>query len=110
MESDANDANPGARNATNADATQREAKDYWGYLIKVDKCGTDLFDRLLKGIADVIVSGRDYGASLFYSRDVPLMRYGDRARHSSPATRLTSRLRRSPHSTAPSAAITMFSS
>lgn len=43
-------------NAANADATQREAYDYWGYLFKQDKCGMPLLDRLLKGIADVIVS------------------------------------------------------
>jgi hypothetical protein len=30
---------------------------YWGYLFKPDKCGTPLLDRLLKGIADTIVSG-----------------------------------------------------
>jgi hypothetical protein len=41
----------------NADATQREAYEYWGYLLKSDKCGTPMLDRLLKGIAQVIVSG-----------------------------------------------------
>ncbi|KAF1978947.1 hypothetical protein BU23DRAFT_498004 [Bimuria novae-zelandiae CBS 107.79] len=54
MASDANGASAGAQTAGNADAAQKEAKDYWGYLIKPDKCGTELFDRLLKGIADVI--------------------------------------------------------
>lgn len=39
-----------------ADAAQREATDYYGYLIKKDKSGTDTFNRLLKGIAKVIVS------------------------------------------------------
>ncbi|EOA86536.1 uncharacterized protein SETTUDRAFT_30869 [Exserohilum turcica Et28A] len=43
-----------AANATNADAAHREAYDYWGYLLKEDKCGTPKLDRLLKGIADVI--------------------------------------------------------
>lgn len=42
--------------AANMDATQREAYEYWGYLLKSDKCGTPLLDRLLKGIAEVIVS------------------------------------------------------
>jgi hypothetical protein len=42
--------------AANMDATQREAYEYWGYLLKSDKCGTELLDRLLKGIAGVIVS------------------------------------------------------
>ncbi len=41
----------------NVDAAQREAYDYWGYLFKKDKCGTPKLDRLLKGIAAVIVSG-----------------------------------------------------
>lgn len=47
------------QHAANIDATQREAYEYWGYLFKPDKCGTPLLDRLLKGIADLIVS---YGA------------------------------------------------
>jgi hypothetical protein len=42
--------------AANAEATQREASEYWGYLFQADKCGTPLLDRLLKGIAEVIVS------------------------------------------------------
>lgn len=45
------------RDMANADATQREAYEYWGYLLKSDKCGTPMLDRLLKGIAEVIVSG-----------------------------------------------------
>jgi hypothetical protein len=47
-------------NKANADAAHREAWQYWGYLIKSDKCGTEKFDRLLKGIAAVIVSSRGY--------------------------------------------------
>ncbi|KAF9732326.1 hypothetical protein PMIN04_003140 [Paraphaeosphaeria minitans] len=54
MASDTSDASPGAHTAHNADAAHKEAHDYWGYLIKSDKCGTALFDRLLKGIAEVI--------------------------------------------------------
>jgi hypothetical protein len=54
MASDASDAT--AQETANVDAAHREACEYWGYLIKPDKCGTELFDRLLKGIADVIVS------------------------------------------------------
>ena len=42
--------------AANTEATQREAAEYWGYLLQPDKCGTPLLDRLLKGIAEVIVS------------------------------------------------------
>lgn len=45
-----------AANLAHADAAHREAYDYWGYLFKQDKCGTPLLDRLLKGIAEVIVS------------------------------------------------------
>lgn len=45
-----------AANQAQADAAHREAYDYWGYLFKKDKCGTPLLDRLLKGIAEVIVS------------------------------------------------------
>lgn len=48
---------PPAENAANDEAAQREAYDYWGYLLKADKCGTPMLDRLLKGIAEVIVSG-----------------------------------------------------
>jgi hypothetical protein len=54
MASDANDAK--AQEAANVDAAHREACDYWKYLIKPDKCGTEIFDRLLQGIAEVIVS------------------------------------------------------
>ncbi|CAN9172211.1 unnamed protein product [Alternaria alternata] len=43
-----------AANIAQADAAHREAYDYWGYLFKEDKCGTDLLGRLLKGIAEVI--------------------------------------------------------
>ena len=54
MASDANQAKP--QDAAAAEAAHREASDYWGYLIKPDKCGTERFDRLLKGIANLIVS------------------------------------------------------
>lgn len=50
------DPNEAKAQAQNVDAAQKEPADYWGNLIKADKCGTDLFDRLLKGIAEVIVS------------------------------------------------------
>ncbi|KAL9077867.1 MAG: hypothetical protein Q9157_003198 [Trypethelium eluteriae] len=33
----------------------QEAQQYWGYLVKQDKCGTDLLNRLLRGIANHIV-------------------------------------------------------
>lgn len=46
---------PGEK-AANDEAAQREAYDYWGYLLKPDKCGTRKLDNLLKGLADVIVS------------------------------------------------------
>ncbi|ORY04570.1 hypothetical protein BCR34DRAFT_55820 [Clohesyomyces aquaticus] len=45
---------PADEKAANVDAAHQEALDYWGYLIKDDKCGTDTLDRLLHGIADVI--------------------------------------------------------
>lgn len=50
MTTDTPDATP-----PNVDAAQREAFQYWEYMIKKDKCGTEKFDRLLKGIAAVIV-------------------------------------------------------
>ncbi|KAJ4357124.1 hypothetical protein N0V95_002781 [Ascochyta clinopodiicola] len=43
-----------AESAANNEAAQREAYDYWGYLLQPDKCGTPRLDRLLKGIAQVI--------------------------------------------------------
>lgn len=45
-----------AQEAANQDAADKEAFQFWGYLIKQDKCGTPLFDRLLYGIAELIVS------------------------------------------------------
>ncbi|KAF2675880.1 hypothetical protein K458DRAFT_482127 [Lentithecium fluviatile CBS 122367] len=48
------DTDTKAQEAAGVDAAHREACEYWGYLIKPDKCGTELFDRLLKGIAEVI--------------------------------------------------------
>ena len=39
-------------------AAGKEAYQYWGYLIKEDKCGTDRLDRLLRGLGVVIVSAR----------------------------------------------------
>jgi hypothetical protein len=39
-------------------AAGKEASQYWGYLIKEDKCGTDRLDRLLRGLGAVIVSAR----------------------------------------------------
>lgn len=44
-----------AENIANDEAAQREAFDYWEYLIQDDKCGTPKLDRLLKGIAELIV-------------------------------------------------------
>jgi hypothetical protein len=38
---------------------QREAYEYWGYLFKPDKTGTDKFKSLLRGLKDVIVSSTD---------------------------------------------------
>ncbi|KAF2822409.1 hypothetical protein CC86DRAFT_329941 [Ophiobolus disseminans] len=49
--------------AANLDATHREAYEYWGYLLKPDKCGTPLLDRLLKGIAHVISKKFEPGES-----------------------------------------------
>lgn len=34
---------------------EREALQYWGFLVKKDKCGTELLNRLLSGIARYIV-------------------------------------------------------
>jgi len=80
--------------AANMDATHREAYEYWGYLLKPDKCGTELLDRLLKGIAQVIVS---CGACLAHAAiDDHGTDGATRARSSSPANRPISRLHRLP--------------
>lgn len=34
---------------------EREALEYWGYLVKPDKCGSDKLNQLLQGIAQYIV-------------------------------------------------------
>lgn len=47
--------------AANDEAAYREAYQYWEYLIRPDKCGTEKLDRLLRGIAGVIVSATSYG-------------------------------------------------
>ena len=39
-------------------AAGKEAYQYWGYLIKEDKCGTERLNRLLRGLGGVIVSAR----------------------------------------------------
>ncbi|KAF1981930.1 hypothetical protein K402DRAFT_341399 [Aulographum hederae CBS 113979] len=44
----------GAAEPAAADVEHKEALQYWGYLFKADKCGTDLFNRLLAGIANYI--------------------------------------------------------
>ncbi|PVH98854.1 hypothetical protein DM02DRAFT_629936 [Periconia macrospinosa] len=43
-----------AQEQANDEAAHREAYEYWGYLIREDKCGTDIFNRLLEGIAEVV--------------------------------------------------------
>jgi hypothetical protein len=43
---------------TESDA--KEAAQYWGYLLKSDKCGTELLNRLLSGLAHYIVSLRNF--------------------------------------------------
>ncbi|KAL1611779.1 hypothetical protein SLS59_000498 [Nothophoma quercina] len=40
--------------AASDEVAHLEAYDYWGYLLKSDKCGTPALDRLLKGIAEII--------------------------------------------------------
>lgn len=39
-------------------AASKEAYQYWGYLIKEDKCGTERLDSLLRSLGGVIVSAR----------------------------------------------------
>jgi hypothetical protein len=56
MATDPTEQEEHAANTANADAAHREAYDYWGYLFQEDKCGTPKLNRLLKGIAEVIVS------------------------------------------------------
>ncbi|OCK83372.1 hypothetical protein K432DRAFT_423398 [Lepidopterella palustris CBS 459.81] len=38
------------------DAQSKKAFQYWGYLFKPDKCGVDLLDRLLTGLANFIIT------------------------------------------------------
>jgi hypothetical protein len=38
------------------DAQTKKSMDYWGFLFRKDKCGTDKLNNLLLGIADYIVS------------------------------------------------------
>jgi hypothetical protein len=59
--------------AANADATHREAYEFWGYLLQTDKCGTPLLDRLLKGIAQVIVSRGDGEAHAVLQQRTPAL-------------------------------------
>lgn len=41
---------------TEQDPVQREAQEYWGYLFKPDKTGTDKLKNLLRGLHQLIVS------------------------------------------------------
>lgn len=45
-----------ADHASSPDAATKEAQQFWGYLFKDDKCGTELLNRLLEGIAAYVVS------------------------------------------------------
>lgn len=38
------------------DVEEREAYQYWGYLFKADKTGTDRLKSLLRGLKELIVS------------------------------------------------------
>lgn len=52
------DGLPRPQQQQDADAKRvehREAMQYWGYLVKPDKCGSEKLDCLLAGIADYIV-------------------------------------------------------
>lgn len=40
------------------ESQDKEAIQYWGYLLKDDKCGTELLNRLLTGLARHIVGIR----------------------------------------------------
>ncbi|KAH7032321.1 hypothetical protein B0J12DRAFT_302129 [Macrophomina phaseolina] len=40
--------------STSPDAATKEAQQFWGYLFRPDKCGTDLLNRLLEGIANYV--------------------------------------------------------
>lgn len=44
-----------ATTSTSPDAATKEAQQFWGYLFRPDKCGTDLLNRLLEGIAIYVV-------------------------------------------------------
>lgn len=109
MAPDANEAK--AQDKASEEAAHREACDYWGYLIKADKCGTELFNRLLEGIADVVVS-----ATALPTR-IDLYRLADYTRpvknRPKPSTQLRDVLISPPHNwrlfTAVWAATTMFS-
>lgn len=43
-----------------ADVEAREAFEYWGFLFKGDKTGTERFKGLLRGLKDVMVSAISY--------------------------------------------------
>lgn len=47
---------PASQDADAKRVEQQEAMQYWGYLVKRDKCGSDKLNCLLEGIANYIVS------------------------------------------------------
>jgi hypothetical protein len=44
----------------NLESEEKEALQYWGYLLKDDKCGTEMLNRLLEGIAKYIVCAKPF--------------------------------------------------
>ena len=68
MAPDVKDQN--AQDKANEEAAHKEAYAYWGYLIREDKCGTDIFNRLLEGIAEVVVSATTLAAQDQYTMQV----------------------------------------
>jgi hypothetical protein len=91
MQDPAADAQPSPDTPEPPTSEDKEALQYWGFLVKKDKCGTELLNRLLSGIAQYIVR---FGQHLTVSN---INRYHRRL-HSSPVTVLTSL----PHSLRPS--------
>lgn len=53
------------------DAAEREAYEYWGYLFKPDKTGTDKLKSLLRGLKEVMVSCPSKLTHIYTSHAIP---------------------------------------
>jgi hypothetical protein len=57
-------ASPTSAPEAPTESENKEAVQYWGYLLKPDNCGTDLLNRLLAGLAHYIVCWRGFSRHL----------------------------------------------